>query len=142
MMFDLISSDDLKMPPVFIKSCQKGDTNEYIQTVENHVKAWIDAHYSLNDKVVSQQDGAPPHTSQKTQRWLQEDPPKHWSKEIWSPGSPDLSPLHYSIWAYMELRGCQCPHNSVNSLKAYTRRSGKDAQGLYPDHLFQVHELR
>ena len=54
MMFGLISSDGLKMPPVFIKSGQKVNTNEYIRILENHVKLWIDAHYFPDDKVVFQ----------------------------------------------------------------------------------------
>ena len=99
MMFGLISSDGLKMPVVFIKSGQKNDPNEDIRTLENHVKPWINAHYSPDHNAVLQQDGAPPYISQKTQRWLQENLPKHWSKELWLPGSPYFSPLDYSIWA-------------------------------------------
>ena len=121
-MFSLISSDGLKMPLVFIKSGQKVNINEYIQTLENHVKPWIDPHFSLDNNVVFQQDGAPQHTSQKTWRWLQENLSKHWSKELWLPRSLDLSPFDYSIWTYVGSKACQCPHNSVNSLKASIKK--------------------
>ena len=87
-MFGLISSDGLKMLSVFIKSCQKVDTNEHIRTLENHVKPWIDVHYSPGDNVV----------------FLPEDPEeapgepvKTLAKRVMAPGSPDLSPLDYSI---------------------------------------------
>ena len=102
-MFGLISSDGLKMLPVFIKSGQRVDSNEYIRTLEDHVKPWIVAHYSPDDNVMFHQDGAPPHTSQKTQRWLQDNLVKHWSKELRPPGSSDLSPFDYLM--YVEARG-------------------------------------
>ena len=95
MIFGLISSDGLKMPLVITKPGQKVNTNEYIRTLENYIKPWIDPYYSLDDNIVLQQDGAPPHKPQKAQRWLQENLPKHWSKELRPPGSPDLSPLDY-----------------------------------------------
>ena len=60
----------------------KVDTNEYIRTVENHVKPWIDAHYFPDNNVVFFQDRASPHLSQKIQRWPQENMPKHRSKEL------------------------------------------------------------
>ena len=122
MMFGLISSDGLKIPPVFIKSGLTVDINEYILTLENHVKPWIDSHYSPDENVVFQHDKSSPHTSHKIHRWHQGNLTKHWSKELWPPGSPDFSPLDYLIWAYVGSKACQHPHNSVNSLKTTIKK--------------------
>ncbi|KOC59642.1 hypothetical protein WH47_11073, partial [Habropoda laboriosa] len=35
----------------------------------------------------------------------------------WSPYSPNLNPLDYSIWGILEAKVCAKPHNSVESLK-------------------------
>ncbi|CAM4772912.1 unnamed protein product [Rotaria magnacalcarata] len=45
-----------------------------------------------------QQDGARPHTHLLTQEWCAENFPDFISKESWSPNSPDLCPLDYSLW--------------------------------------------
>ncbi|KAI6647443.1 hypothetical protein LOD99_15093 [Oopsacas minuta] len=39
------------------------------------------------------------------------------SKDEWSPSSPDLNPLHYSVWANLERRACAKSHKSLESLK-------------------------
>ena len=55
-----------------------------------------------------QQDGATAHTSQETREWLGE----HFGQQIvswktpiiWSPHSPDLSPLDFFLWGYLKDR--------------------------------------
>ena len=49
-----------------------------------------------------QQDGAPVHTSNSTQSWLRNNISDFVSKEEWSPYSPDLNPMDYSIWSLLE----------------------------------------
>ena len=48
---------------------------------------------------VFQQDGAPAHTSKRTEEF---NLVAVWTKEMWPPQSPDLNPLDYSIWANVE----------------------------------------
>ena len=55
----------------------------------------------LNDEFVFQQDGAPAHTSQQTQDWLQQQCPEFIRKDEWPPNSPDLNPLDYFVWSAM-----------------------------------------
>lgn len=117
MVFGLVASDGKKMPPVFIPNGVKINSDEYIRILESHVKPWIISNYSPDVKVVFQQDGAPAHTSKKTQSWLSKNMPNFWSKELWPPNSPDLNPLDFSVWANVEAKACAKPHANVEALK-------------------------
>ena len=55
----------------------------------------------LNNNFIFQQDGAPAHTSQQAQNWLQQHCPGFIQKEEWPPNSPDLNPLDYFVWSAM-----------------------------------------
>jgi hypothetical protein len=56
------------------------DSDEYINVLQNVVKPWIKRTYGLGGDYVLQQDGAPCHTSKKTQKWLEENGVKFWPK--------------------------------------------------------------
>ena len=45
-----------------------------------------------------QQDGATPHTHEKSQAWCAERFPSFIAKDRWPPNSPDLNPLDYCVW--------------------------------------------
>ena len=85
--------------------------------LKNQVLPWIKANFNEHEEVVFQQDGAPSHTSKKTQTWLKESM-KFWPKHLWPPSSPDLNPFDYSIWAYVQAKACENSHPSVASLKS------------------------
>ncbi|KAI6656176.1 hypothetical protein LOD99_1509 [Oopsacas minuta] len=70
---------------------------------------------------VFQQDGAPAHTSNVTQTWLQSNIPCFIEKEQWPPYSPDLNPMDYSVWSILESRVCAKSHKSIDSLKRKLR---------------------
>ena len=36
---------------------------------------------------------------------------------MWPPYSPDLNPLDYNVWGYVESRACANPHSSVSALQ-------------------------
>jgi hypothetical protein len=36
---------------------------------------------------------------------------------MWPPSSPDLNPLDFSIWAYIQSKACNCQHPNLESLK-------------------------
>ncbi|KAI6648584.1 hypothetical protein LOD99_8064 [Oopsacas minuta] len=44
-------------------------------------------------QAIFQQDGAPAHTSKRSQEWLKNNMTGFWTKEIWPPNSPDLNPI-------------------------------------------------
>ena len=45
-----------------------------------------------------QQDGARPHTHEKSQEWCAQHFPSFIDKDHWPANGPDLNPLDYSIW--------------------------------------------
>lgn len=47
---------------------------------------------------VFQQDGAPPHTANKSQKWCQKNLKYFLDKNHWPPTSRDLNPLDYFYW--------------------------------------------
>ena len=117
MMFGLVSSDGKKMPPVFFKKNEKVTKEVYLKVLKNHVKPWIDSNYTKEANIVFQQDGAPAHTSNLVKNWLEKNIKNFWSKAMWPASSPDLNPLDYSIWAYVEAKACAHPHANTDSLK-------------------------
>ena len=71
---------------------------------------------------VWQQDSAPAHKSKETQTWLQKEcydfvPFSHWPRS-----SPDLNPLDYFVWSYVENITNMTSHNTKASLIATIRR--------------------
>ena len=65
-----------------------------------------------------QQDGAPSHTSKKTQAWCVDHLPRFWSKNMWPPSSPDVNVMDFSIWSILESEACANFHTSIDSLTA------------------------
>lgn len=116
MVFGLVASDGRKMPPVFVKAGVKINTEAYIEILSTKVLPWLKANYPQQNYVF-QQDGAPAHTSNRTQEWLNRNMAEFWSKEMWPPQSPDLNPLDYSVWANVEKDACKTSHTSVAALK-------------------------
>jgi hypothetical protein len=131
MMFGLVSSDGKKMPPVFFPAGTKVNSEEYINVLQIHVLPWIRKNYGLGADYVLQQDGAPCHTSRRTQAWLKDNGVKFWPKEIWPPNSPDLNPLDYSIWAYVARKACRQPHGNIESLQKSIRSAWRSMSPSY-----------
>jgi hypothetical protein len=131
MMFGLIGSDGKKMPAHFFPAGTKVNSEEYIHVLETVVKPWIQRNYGLKGDYVLQQDGAPCHTSKRTQKWLADNGVKFWPKEIWPPNSPDLNPLDFSVWAYVARKACRQPHSNIESLQASVRSAWRTMSPAY-----------
>jgi hypothetical protein len=115
MVLGVVASDGQKMPAHFMKG--KVDTDQYLWALRYRVLPWVKATYGSVDRVTFQQDGAPAHTSNKTQEWLAAHFPSFWSKDKWPPNSPDLNPIDFSVWAYVERRACAHSHPNLDSLR-------------------------
>ncbi|QQP53735.1 Putative transposable element [Caligus rogercresseyi] len=117
MVLGVVGSDGQKMPPHFFPCGLKINTEEYLKVLRRVVLPWIKATYPGQD-VVWQQDSAPAHGANKTQKWQKTNMPKFWAKEVWPSSSPDLNPLDYAVWGELERHACATPHPSVEALKA------------------------
>ena len=117
MVLGVVSNEGDVMPPHFFPKGLKINTDEYIKVLEEVVKPWMDSvaggrHY------VFQQDGAPAHTSLRTQEWCRKNLPEVWEKEIWPPSSPDCNPLDYFVWSVCEVHVNKAPNKNSGSLMA------------------------
>jgi len=65
---------------------------------------------------IFQQDGAPAHTSNKTQAWCRDNLSFFWEKDVWPPSSPDCSPLDYFVWGVAERDVNRSAHKNRESL--------------------------
>lgn len=65
-----------------------------------------DVTLELRRDMMFQQDGAPPHFSNRARRVLNEKFPNSWigrgGPRNWPPRSPDLSPLDYFLWGLIK----------------------------------------
>ena len=96
MMLGVVSSDGQRMPPFWFPCGLKVGTKEYLEVMEGTVKPWLDEHYPEGN-YIWQQDGAPGHTSNKTEKWCKDNLANFWEKTLWPPSSPNLNPLDYAI---------------------------------------------
>jgi len=121
MVLGVLGSDGNKMPPYFFKPNQKIGADVYYKVLRYTVLPWLKATYPDNN-YVWQQDGAPAHTSNKVQKFCEENMANFWPKDFWPPSSPDLNPLDFFWWSAIESRTNATPHANMDSLKAAISR--------------------
>ena len=121
MMFGYVGSDGTAFPPVWVKG--NVDARQYKFILIRHVFPNLDQTYGMGNYIWSQ-DGASCHTTNDILAYLERQlgSKGFWSKGIWPANSPNLNPLDFSIWNYIEERACNVPHNSVDSLGASVER--------------------
>ena len=106
-----------KSPLIFVPQGAKVNTKAYIETILTPALQAAKKHFK-DKPFIFQQDGAPSHTSKKTQKWCQDHFPGFWSKEVWPPSSPDLNPMDFCVWSLLEADACASSHVSVGALKS------------------------
>ena len=108
------------MPPHIFEVGLKVNTKVYLDVLKSVVIPWCNQ-VAGDRPWVWQQDSAPAHKSKETQAWLQECynfvPFSHWP-----PSFPDLNPLDYIVWSYVENTTNMTSHNTKASLIAAIRR--------------------
>ena len=85
-----------KTPLIVIPQGVKVNSDTYIELLDKQVLKWIKKQNG-QDGYCFMQDGAPVHTSNKTQAFLKDNFDDFWSKEKWPPLSPDANLMDYSV---------------------------------------------
>ena len=60
--------------------------------------------YGVRPDFVFQRAGRSSHTATAVQDFREERFPKFWSKTEWPANSPDLNPLDYFAWGYLQAK--------------------------------------
>ena len=88
-----------KTPLIFIDKNVKIDANFYQKEIlEKALLSWKQNHPNF----IFQQDGAPAHAARSTIRFLETEIGNFLTKDLWPSNSPDLNPLDFAVWGYME----------------------------------------
>ena len=121
MVFDVVSSEGHIMPPHIFKVGLKVNTKMYLDLLKSVV---IPRYNQVTGgrPWVWQQDSAPAHKSKETQAWLQKECYDFVPLSHWPPSSPNLNPLDYFVWSYIENITNMTSHNTKASLIAVIRR--------------------
>ncbi|KAI6656174.1 hypothetical protein LOD99_1507 [Oopsacas minuta] len=104
-----------RTPLIFVPEGVKINAATYRQLILEPVIKHSSRNIFRNQLFVFQQDGAPAHTANITQKWLHENISGFLSKEEWPPSSADLNPMDFSIWAILEAKACAKSHNNLDS---------------------------
>ena len=102
------------MPPHIFEVGLKVNTKVYLDVLKSVVIPWCNQ-VTGGRSWVWQQDSAPAHKSKETQAWIQKE---CYDFVPWPPSSPDLNPLDYFIWSYVENITNMTSHNTKASLIA------------------------
>ena len=121
MVFGVVSSEDHIMPRHTFEVCLKVNTKVNLDVLKSVVIPWCNQ-VAGGKPWVWQQDSAPAHKSKETQAWLQKECYDFVSFSHWPPSSPDLPPLDYFVWSYVESITNMTFHNTKASLIAAIRR--------------------
>ena len=117
MVFGVVSSEGHIMPPHICEVGLKVNTKVYLDVLKSVVIPWCNQ-VAGGRPWVWQQDLAPAHKSKETQAWLQKECYDFVPFSHWPPSSPDLNPLDYFVWSYVENITNMTSHNTKTSLIA------------------------
>lgn len=74
----------------------------YLEIIENTYLPDCHQLYGVPPDCVFQQDGATSHTANRVQAFCKERFPNFWDKNHWPANSPDLNPLDFFAWGYLQ----------------------------------------
>uniref|UniRef100_A0A7I5EDS2 DDE_3 domain-containing protein n=1 Tax=Haemonchus contortus TaxID=6289 RepID=A0A7I5EDS2_HAECO len=105
-------------PLVFVDKNIKINSETYQNVIlRDTLLPWAQNHFGERNFVL-QQDWAPAHGSKSTISFCRHHFPGFWDKDMWPSNSPDLNPMDYSVWSYLQQKVSSSPHRSLDSLKA------------------------
>lgn len=107
--------------PTEVHFCQKGvktGAKVYQDDVLEKVVKPLKSTMFRNQAWVFQQDSAPAHKAKSTQEWFERQQIDFIRHADWPSSSPDLNPLDYKIWSYLEEKVCAKPQTNLETLKS------------------------
>ena len=117
MVFGVVSSEGHIMQRHICEVGLKVNTKVYLDVLKSVVIPWCNP-VAGGRPWVWQQDSAPAHKSKETQACLQKECYDFVPFSHWTPSSPDLNPLDYFVWSYVENITNMTSHNTKASLIA------------------------
>ena len=121
MVFGVVSSEGhIMLPHIFVIGL-KVNTKVYLDVLKSVVIPWFNQLVG-GRPWTWQQNSAPTHKSKETQPWLQKEFYDFVPFFHWPPSSPDLNPLDYFVWSYVENITNMTSHNTKASLIAAIHR--------------------
>ena len=121
MVFSMVSSEGHTMSSHIFEVGLKVNTKVYLDVLKSVVILWCNQ-VAGGRPWVWQQDLTPAHKSKEIQAWLQKECYDFVPFSHWLPSSPDLNPLDYFVWSYVENITNMTSHNTKASLIAAIRR--------------------
>jgi len=85
------------------------------------------------------QDSAPSHRAKATQNFLWDNTPDFISLQEWTPHSPDLNLLDYSVWDILQelvYKGGREPFANLEDLQNVIRDNGTMSMTRQPEKLY------
>ena len=95
----------------------------YLEIANNTYLPDCHAFYGVPPSCVFQQDGATAHTANRVQDYCADKFPRFWGKTEWPACSPDLNPLDYFAWGYLQAEVDKRKPKCLDSLKVAIRQS-------------------
>ncbi|QQP52179.1 Putative transposable element, partial [Caligus rogercresseyi] len=108
MVLGIVASNGNKMPPHFFRPNEKVISDVYYKVLST---------FPMNNYVFTQ-DGAPAHTFKKAQEFCKGNMASFWPADFWPSSSPDVNPLDFAVWGFLEGKTNKTSHTSVEALKA------------------------
>ena len=121
MVFGVVSSEGHYIPPHIFKVGFKVNSKVSLNVPKSVVIPWC-SQVADGRPWVWQQDLAPAHKSKETKAWLQKECYDFVPFSHFPISSPDLNPLDYFIWSYVENITNMTSHHTKVSLIAAIRR--------------------
>ena len=121
MVFGVVSREGHIKPPYIFEVGLKVNTKVYLDVLKSVVIPWCNQ-VACGRPCVWQQDSVPVHKSKETQAWLQKECYDIVPFTHCPPSSPDLKPLDYFVWSYVEKITNMTSHNTKASLITAIRR--------------------
>ena len=138
--------------PIFVDENVTGEN--YLKLLQTDFWPQIEA-LGLQERIIFQQDGAPPHWSLSVRQWLNDTLPGRWigrgsarddRLSAWPPRSPDLSPCDFFLWGYIKSLVCVSKSADIQELKqricdAFSTITAEMRKNVMLEYKERLHEV-